>query len=76
MIADRPWLGIGPGNFGDYYTQYRLPAAWEEIRDSHNFAFEIAATAGLPALGLFLAAIIGFGIRLRRREDELNSVDR
>jgi hypothetical protein len=25
MIADRPWWGVGPGNFGDYYTQYRLP---------------------------------------------------
>lgn len=66
MIADHPWLGIGPGNYGDYYTQYRLPTAWEEIRDPHNFALEIAAGAGLPALGLFLAAMIGFAIRLWR----------
>ena len=50
MIHDHPWLGCGPGNFGDYYTQYKLPIASEEIKDPHNFLFEVAANAGLPAL--------------------------
>jgi hypothetical protein len=62
MIRDWPLLGIGPGNFQDFYTQYKLPQASEEIRDPHNWLFEIAATAGLPALAvltlLFVAAII------------------
>jgi hypothetical protein len=66
MIADRPWFGCGPGNFDDYYLQYKLPAATEEIKDPHNFAFEVAACAGLPALALLLAVLTGFALRLRR----------
>ncbi|HEY2148032.1 MAG TPA: O-antigen ligase family protein, partial [Pirellulales bacterium] len=58
MIKDHPWLGCGPGNFGDYYLQYKLPTAAEEIKDPHNFAFEIAANAGLPALAAF-GVVIG-----------------
>jgi hypothetical protein len=66
MIADRPWFGCGPGNFGDYYTQYKLPAATEEIKDPHDFALEIAVSAGLPALVLLLTVLAGFAYRFRR----------
>ncbi|MFW6170666.1 MAG: O-antigen ligase family protein [Planctomycetota bacterium] len=54
MIADHPWWGCGPGNFKDYYTQYKLPQASETIADPHNFLMEVAATAGLPALVAFV----------------------
>jgi len=54
MIADYPWLGVGPGNFQDYYTQYKLPQASEEIRDPHNFLLEVWATAGTFAFVVFL----------------------
>jgi O-antigen ligase len=57
MIAHRPWLGVGPGNFQDFYTQFKLPSASEEIRDPHNFLLEVWATAGtfaLVALGMVL----------------------
>jgi hypothetical protein len=50
MIGRHPWLGVGPGNFQDYYTQFKLPQASEEIRDPHNFLLEIWATAGTLAL--------------------------
>lgn len=63
LIADHPWWGCGPGNFKDYYTQYKLPAASETIAEPHNFLVEVAATAGLPALLAFLA--IG-GVSARR----------
>jgi O-antigen ligase len=67
MIADRPWLGCGPGNFQEVYTQYKLPEASEEVADPHNFLIEIAATAGLPAACVFLAMLAmwmeGLGIR-------------
>ncbi len=53
MIADHPWLGCGPGNFQDFYTQYKLPEASEEIADPHNFLLEIWATAGTPAATAF-----------------------
>ena len=50
LIADAPLTGVGPGNFGDQYTRYKLPEASEEIADPHNFLLEVAATAGIPAL--------------------------
>ncbi len=46
MIARYPWLGVGPGNFQDYYTQFKLPEASEEVRDPHNFLLEVWATCG------------------------------
>jgi MFS family permease len=60
MIADAPLTGVGPGNFGDEYTRYKLPEASEEITDPHNFLLEVAATAGMPALlalGLLLVLL-------------------
>jgi hypothetical protein len=67
MIHDHAWLGCGPGNFGDYYTLYKLPIAAEEIKDPHNFLFEIAANAGLPALVAFALIIVGLVGRVRPR---------
>ncbi len=57
MIADHPWFGCGPGNFQHYYTMYKLPEASESIADPHNLLFEVAATAGLPALAAFAAVL-------------------
>ena len=75
MIADHPWFGCGPGNFQHYYTAYKLPEASESIADPHNLFFEVAATAGLPALLVFVALLAvvawqwsrwhGFGTRGR-----------
>lgn len=58
MIADHPWFGCGPGNFQHYYTAYKLPEASESIADPHNLLFEVAATAGVPALLAFVAVLI------------------
>lgn len=57
MIADHPWFGCGPGNFQHYYAAYKLPEASESIADPHNLFFEIAATAGLPALLVFIVLL-------------------
>ena len=65
MIADHPWLGCGPGNFQDTYTQYKLPEASEEIADPHNFLLEIWATAGTPAVLAFLAVLGCFFVGIR-----------
>jgi tetratricopeptide (TPR) repeat protein len=55
MIADHPLLGIGPGQFQQYYARYKLPEASETIADPHNFLLEIWSTAGSPALVALLA---------------------
>jgi hypothetical protein len=60
MIADHPWLGCGPGNFQNAYTQYKLPEASEEVADPHNFLLEVWATAGTPAAALLLLVLGGF----------------
>ncbi|MBI3839801.1 MAG: O-antigen ligase family protein [Planctomycetia bacterium] len=77
MIKDHPWLGVGPGNFQDYYTQYKLPTASEEIRDPHNFLLEVWATSGSVALAALGGALVGCGwhtLRSRRRQIESNQV--
>jgi hypothetical protein len=64
MIASHPWLGVGPGNFQDYYTQFKLPEASEEIRDPHNFLLEVWATCGTFALIALVVALALFAWRL------------
>ncbi len=49
IIADRPWLGCGPGQFQQAFTAAKPPPAGEEPSDPHNALLEIWATAGTPA---------------------------
>ncbi len=67
MIDDHPWWGCGPGNFKQFYTQYKLPEASETVSDPHNFLFEIAATSGLPSLLLFGLIAVAAAWQLGRR---------
>ena len=62
MIHDYPGLGIGPGEFQSVYARYILPTASEFIADPHNFAFEIAALFGVPALASLLLFLLGIFI--------------
>ena len=62
VIADRPLMGTGPGNFRQHYLAHKLEESSEEITDPHNFLLEATATSGLIGLagliacvGLFLA---------------------
>ncbi|MBC8870708.1 MAG: O-antigen ligase family protein [Planctomycetes bacterium] len=66
MIADHPWLGCGPGNFQQYYATYKLPEASETIADPHNFLLEVWATAGTPAMLVFVSVLLLFAWRLVR----------
>src|SRR6185437_1294611 len=60
MIRERPWLGVGPGNFGENYTRLMPESAEEKIKDPHNFALEIWATCGIFALLAMLVALVAF----------------
>jgi len=57
MIRDYPLFGIGPGEFQTLYARYILPTASEFIADPHNFAFELAALFGIPAV-IFYALFV------------------
>lgn len=73
MIADKPWLGHGTGNFFALYPGYsnRFP----EFRDPlstdrtfttnpHNVFLQIATQNGLPAAIIFTGLLIWFALRL------------
>lgn len=57
MYAAAPFTGIGPGNFGLIYTQYKPPAALESVSDPHNFFLSILTQYGPIGLIGFLALI-------------------
>ena len=54
MVAERPWLGVGWGNFGLYYPRYRLPLAVEEVKDPHNLFVRGFAELGAVGGVLFI----------------------
>jgi O-antigen ligase len=66
IIGEHPWLGVGPGNFGNAYTRLMEPAAGETIKDPHNFALEIWATSGVFALVALLATLAVFFVVMLR----------
>ena len=41
---------------------YKLPQASETVADPHNLFLEMWATAGTPAVVLFVALLIGFAV--------------
>ncbi len=67
MIADHPWVGVGPEMVAESYPTYRKETAVRE-RPSHLHCnpIHIAAECGLPALGAWLATLVVFGWTVRR----------
>jgi O-antigen ligase len=61
MIEERPWLGVGPGNFGRTYPRFmEAEGTGETIKDPHNFLLEAWATCGVFAPLTLLVALGGF----------------
>jgi len=76
MIADHPWLGVGPGNFAPWYQHYKLPEALEAVADPHNLPLSILAQYGpLGLIGLFVL-VLGPCLRTRGNTlPEMNTGD-
>jgi O-antigen ligase len=66
MLADHPLAGVGWANFGQYYPQYRLPLAVEEVQDPHNLLVRFAAELGLVGLALAAAWLLRLWWELTR----------
>jgi hypothetical protein len=60
LIQERPWLGVGPGNFANYYPRFMAETAWEKAREPHNFLLEVWSSYGAFALLALLAALALF----------------
>jgi O-antigen ligase len=54
MFSDRPWLGVGIGNYEPVYPAYALQGWPEPLGHAHNYYLNIAAEAGLIGLGAYL----------------------
>lgn len=56
MIAQHPWLGVGPGNFSHLYHHYKAAASPESVADPHNIILSLLSQYGpLGLLGFVLA---------------------
>lgn len=68
MIRDHPWLGVGPGGYGEAYGRYRGPGD-NEARHVHDLPLELGAEGGVAFgllggalfLGLFLGPVLRLG---------------
>jgi O-antigen ligase len=60
MFASRPILGVGPGNFGFRYSEFRSPgtAIPDQLLIANNIYAELLAESGILGLVTYLA---GFG---------------
>jgi len=66
MIGQHWLRGVGPDNFGQYYTRYMAAAAPEVIRDPHSLLISIWSQWGLAGLAGVIWAILAVAINLAR----------
>lgn len=70
VIAERPWLGHGPGSFADMLAMVGRPEASGTFAHAHNVYLEAAVALGIPAVTLGMAGaglIVLNGWRAARR---------
>ncbi|AMV17188.1 O-antigen ligase family protein [Planctomyces sp. SH-PL14] len=71
LLAAKPLLGPGLGDFRSHYLRYKLPQSSEEILDPHNFLLDAWANGGLLAL-LAVVGIVALSVsRLPRVRDSI-----
>ncbi len=72
MFTDRPWLGVGVGNYAAVYPAYKIPPWDDPLGHAHNIYLNVAAETGLVGLAaylfLWLAAFRLAWLAVRRAE--------
>jgi O-antigen ligase len=58
MYADHWLIGIGPGNFSNYYPHYKPASALESVSDPHNVLLSLATQYGPLGLLGFLVMVL------------------
>ncbi len=72
MIVDRPWLGVGFGNYPAAYDQYRAMKWPNPLGHAHNYYLNVWAEtglAGLAAYALLWFIVIARTVSLAARGD-------
>jgi O-antigen ligase len=54
MAGDRPWLGVGFGNYGTVYADYALINWPDPLGHAHNYYLNLVAEIGFIGLGAYL----------------------
>lgn len=54
MFADRPWFGVGIGNYAVVYPVYNVPPWDDPLGHAHNIYFNFAAETGIVGLAAYL----------------------
>ena len=54
MWTDRPWLGVGIGNYEVVYARYSLPLWPSPLGHAHNYYLNVGAEAGIMGLISYL----------------------
>lgn len=57
MFQAHPVLGVGAGNYGAAYQQYKVPGWEESLTHAHNYYINVAAETGILGLLTFLAVV-------------------
>ena len=57
MFLAHPLLGVGAGNYGAAYQQYKVPGWEESLTHAHNYYINVAAETGALGLLAFLALV-------------------
>jgi putative inorganic carbon (HCO3(-)) transporter len=72
MWSDRPWFGVGVGNYEPVYSHYALPLWPLALGHAHNYYLNIAAEAGVVGLATYVllcgVAVVGAWRASRRAE--------
>jgi O-antigen ligase len=58
VLRQNGLAGVGLENFGLHYTEFKLPAAPEEIRDPHNLALSMWSSLGLAGLAALVGLVV------------------
>ena len=69
VFADHPVVGVGPGQYPNYYRDYADEigvSVKAENREAHNLYLGIAAETGLVGIVMFLGAVVATLMQLMR----------
>jgi O-antigen ligase len=69
VFADHPVVGVGPGQFSDYYREYADEIGLSvraQDREAHSLYLGLAAEAGIVGAGAFFTAVVVTLVGLER----------
>ena len=67
MFSQRPWLGVGTGQYPSAYASVAIPRWGEALGHAHNYYLHTLAEGGLLGLASYLLMMVGATVGVARR---------